>query len=73
MRPLWLNGMARAIGASALEQQPSTTLLSKTEEQTQQIKATGSEPATNATADAEPSTSQRKELQQFKQEQKAKT
>ena len=44
-----MSGMARAIGASVLEQQPSTTLLSKTEEQTQQIKATGSEPAISAT------------------------
>jgi hypothetical protein len=56
VRPSSQNGMARATGANALEQRPSTTLLSKTEEQTQQIKATGSEPATNATADAEPST-----------------
>jgi hypothetical protein len=43
--------MARAIGASALEQQPLTTLLSKTEEQTQQTKATGLARVTNATAE----------------------
>ena len=41
--------MARVIGANALEQRPLTTLLSKTEEQTPQTKATGLEPAINAT------------------------
>ena len=45
-----MNGMARVIGASALEQRPSTTSLSKTEEQTPQTKAIGSARATNATA-----------------------